>query len=721
MKRYLIIIATLIVLGYAYDILYYYTGTLYFPHIGEPSYFSKAEGDRLYINEGDGFEIYDIRGVNLGLGKPGYYATEYSITKEEYLSWFRQIKDLGANTIRTYTLAHPDFYEAFYEFNAGNPDPLYLIHGVWVDDYLINATYSALDEEFSKPFLDACKDTVDVIHGRHKTTAFGNMLPDRYKYDISPWVYGYILGIEWESTLVHYTDEYKLQLPQHNGTYFYTEDAGNFEIFLAQAGEAVAQYETGKYGTQRVIAFSNWATTDPLTYPENITEYFEKSGSVDTERIKCTDAFNPGQFASYHVYPYYPDYCAYMETPAQNTYRQYLRLLNSHHSMPVVISEFGVSTSRGVASIEDSLGRNQGFMSEQQQGEALISMYEDIKAAGSAGAIVFTWQDEWFKRSWNTMSGIDLEATPYWSDYQTNEQCFGLLSFDPGEEESICYVDGSRQDWSDRDLIGAEGGYRLSVKYDEKFLYFLVESETDDILASPLYLPIDTTPKSGSTICYTPFLRMSEAADFIIALDGKEDSRVLVHTRYDPITALYYNRITPETIFSQEFPDTNDPHFSPIYMLVEQERFFAAQSIETIGSDSDIPIPFSEFTDANPLHYSVLSLHETGKLTYGNANPAAEEFNSLADFCAGDGFVEIKLPWQLLNFADPSSMKIHDDYYEHFGVEYLRIDTMRVGAGSGRHQMYMYPVTLEKLGKSPSYHERLKASYYILQDYWTTH
>ena len=38
---------------------------------------------------------------------------------------------------------------------------------------------------------------------------------------------------------------------------------------------------------------------------------------------------------------------------------------------------------------------------------------------------------------------------------------------------------------------------------------------------------------------------------------------------------------------------------------------------------------------------------------------------------AGDGFVEIKIPWQLLNFADPTKMYIHDDYYEVYGVEYL--------------------------------------------------
>jgi hypothetical protein len=111
--------------------------------------------------------------------------------------------------------------------------------------------------------------------------------------------------------------------------------------------------------------------------------------------------------------------------------------------------------------------------------------------------------------------------------------------------------------------------------------------------------------------------------------------------------------------------------------------------------------------------------YETGKLTYGNANPASKGFNSLADFCAGDGFVEIKIPWQLLNFADPTKMYIHDDYYEVYGVEYLKINHMNVGAGDGSTEIKMEKFNLTPIGKKPEYHERLKESYYILKDYWT--
>ena len=121
----------------------------------------------------------------------------------------------------------------------------------------------------------------------------------------------------------------------------------------------------------------------------------------------------------------------------------------------------------------------------------------------------------------------------------------------------------------------------------------------------------------------------------------------------------------------------------------------------------------------NIRHYRIEETYETGKLTYGNANPDSPDFNSLADFCAGEGFVEIKLPWQLLNFADPTTMRIHDDYYECYGVEYLTIDSIRVGVGDGSDTIQMASFPMKKLGRNPEYHERLKQSYYILQAYWT--
>ena len=104
---------------------------------------------------------------------------------------------------------------------------------------------------------------------------------------------------------------------------------------------------------------------------------------------------------------------------------------------------------------------------------------------------------------------------------------------------------------------------------------------------------------------------------------------------------------------------------------------------------------------------------------YGNANPESTEFNSLADFIANGDYIEIKLPWQIMNFADPSKMLVHDDYYDgNYGIEYISIDNMYAGIGTGDERIELGEINLSGWGNKVTYHERLKSSYYIMQNLW---
>lgn len=158
----------------------------------------RQEGRAIQIDRGDGWEDFEIRGVDMGAGIPGHFATDYAIDKETYLRWFQQVKDMGANTIRVYILLGTDFYEAFYEFNKDNPDPLYLIHGVWIDDYAQNSHMDAYDPAYLGRFKEDARTVVDVIHGQRWIELGRLSGTGMYTKDISPWVLGYILGVEWE-------------------------------------------------------------------------------------------------------------------------------------------------------------------------------------------------------------------------------------------------------------------------------------------------------------------------------------------------------------------------------------------------------------------------------------------------------------------------------------------------------------------------------------------
>lgn len=755
MKKFIVAVCVIVAAALVWNIAYYRLGIYIDLAPNAPvTTFMRTDEDTIYMKQNGEYTPYEIRGVDMGVGIPGEWATDFSIDEETYLRWFSQIQELGANTIRVYTILHDDFYNAFFKYNAEREkmgrEPLYMLHGVWVNDYILNSHCDAYDDEFFKTLKDDCRTLVDVLHGKISLSlSYGNKGSGSYRKDVSQWVIGYIIGVEWETSIVTYTNQNSYDKTGYKGKYLQTtEDATPFETMLCEAGDKMIEYESKRYKQQRLMSFENGGITDPFIYPITVTTYRNKTDVLNVEHIKTSDSFISGYFASYHVYPYFPDFLQTMlETKKykekflikkldisyynnliyrlsllnapkiedyllnedyydsqgrRNTYLAYLKVLNRFHNIPVVISEYGVTTGRGMAQRDKNTNRNQGNMTEQEQGQALIDCYKDIKDAGCAGSCVFSWQDEWFKRTWNTMYAVDLDNTPYWSDYQTNDQFFGLLSFDPGEEKSVCYVDGDISEWTEKDKVVKSGDMDLSMKYDEKFLYFLVHKKNFDPENDTLYLPIDTNPKIGSTYCENYDVSFERASDFLMVISGKENSRIVVQERYEALMSTYANEYYAIDPYIDP-PKKDSPVFKKIYMPLRVKDILPNyDTVENVTKGEK---------------------YETGNLRYGNANPDAEDFDSLSDFIFSGDYVEIRIPWQLLNFSNPSEMMIHDDYYECYGIENLNIDKMYVGIGSSENTEYrlkMPSFALKGWGKTVTYHERLKKSYYMLKDYWTS-
>ena len=66
-----------------------------------------------------GYEPFEIRGVNLGVGHPRDSGPPtMPLTRKPTCAGSHQIQELGANTIRVYTILHDDFYNAFYDYNT---------------------------------------------------------------------------------------------------------------------------------------------------------------------------------------------------------------------------------------------------------------------------------------------------------------------------------------------------------------------------------------------------------------------------------------------------------------------------------------------------------------------------------------------------------------------------------------------------------------------------
>lgn len=718
MKRFVITIscllcALLVIFGC------YYAGGLYIDlGRGEPAaFFACAREDGIRLRTESGWTKIQIRGVDLGSGLPGAWGTEYAVDGETYLRWFSQMADMGANVIRVYSVQSPAFYRALDDFNQTADAPLYLLQGIWVNDYVQNSHMDAFDRKFQQKLISDCKAAVDVIHGkRFVLSNDDDGGAGFFLRDVSRWVLGYVIGGEWTDVTVAYTDEKYPGMEGYTGAYLSTtQDATPFEIMLTRTGDALIAYETDRYEQQRLVTFANGWTTDPFEYPQDVTEFFRKCAAIDVEHIRAEEGFQAGLFASYTCYSSDLDYLAVMDASqwgsltdaavdlsgcdgtngVTDTYLAYLKLLNAHHTVPVVVTEFGAATGRGLSQNNTATGRHEGYVSENEQGDALAEDWRDIVDSGCAGGCVFAWQDEWHRRTWNTMFAVDVSRSPFWSDAQTSDQHFGLLAFDPGAE-SACVVDGDASEWSEDDVAASYAdGSRVSVKYDEGYLYFLIEKPGFVYGEDTLYLPIDTTQKTGSAVCPQFGLCFDRAADFLVKIHSDGDSALLVQDRYHAIHANYEAELTGADAYIDP-PAGDSSRFEVAQMAVK----------DTVSQFWNQPASLDSF--------------ETGRLRRGNADPDAADYDSLTDFAVNGEVIELRLAWGLLNFADPSRMQIHDDYYDgNYGVEFISLKKLYVGLGEGGETVALGAVSLKGWGNDPSWHERLKPAYYVLKNCWT--
>ena len=671
------------------------------------SYRFKAEGDYFFIYENGDWKQMFMRGVNIGATEPGLFPGDLTISYDTYYRWFGYISEMNCNCIRIYTLMPPQFYQALGDFNKKAKNKLYLYQGIWVNEEDIERlsdTY-AENEKILNDFTTDAVNLVNVIHGKAKIAETAGEAYGTYNTDVSPWLVGWIIGIEWDPNFVINTNNQHPDKKDYDGKYLYTQTASPFEAFLCRVGDALIKHEAETYKFQVPLAFSNWITTDPLTHP-NEPHFDEDKTTVNTENVKCRN-FGPGMFASYHIYPYYPDSLNYQEDYLEytddsgkvNTYEAYLEDLKLAHTVPIIVAEFGIPTSRGMGH-ESVMGYNQGMVDETAQGAMLIDMLGSIENAKYAGGIVFTWQDEWFKRTWNNVMFDIADRRPYWSNIQTTEQCFGLLAFDPGKESMAAYVDGDVSEWKNtQPTVTTEQG-KLYIKSDERYLYIMLDAGNYDFEKDTLLIPINTIADQGNLKAAQYNAEFDTAADFLVFINGKDNSHIYVDRYYDAFNYYFLESKKLSDIKAEENAGVKNSGMFDIM------RLCYGYNLTVKGTNQVVPD----------------KAYETGKLRYGNGNPEADDYKSLSDFYFKNGKLEIRIPWQLLNVMDPSGKQQISDFRKtqvispqayqsfDFGFAYRTgTESLKITLGGS----YEY-----NGWNTPTWHERLKPAYYELQNYF---
>jgi len=645
-----------------------------------PAVYFRTHGDYFQSWTGNEWRDLYLVGVDLGPARPNEFPPTASRDFSTYFDWLRQIAAMNSNTVRVYTILPPAFYQAFKAYNESAPTPLWLIQEVWLSDDAENLYDPATEQGFRQELLY----TIDLLHGQGDVPYRRGHNYGIYSADVSPYVLGLAVGREVEPKLVLLTNRRNPSQTSYAGRYVSLPQGNPTEVWFARMCDLAARYEIEKYNTEHALTIVNWPPLDPMTHPsegtyadelrirkslgEEITEVIEPNVvyddmdvvSVDITKFQTAEDFSPGLFALYHVYQHWPDFLFNEPSYAQardregpNRYLGYLQdLKKAHPHFPLLIGEYGASSSLGLSHIHPE-GWNNGGLSEEEQAKLLVRFARNIRDVGCAGGIVFEWQDEWFKHV-GDLDTADFERpwerNPLWFNPMDPEKSFGVVGYDPAI--TVPLLRGNPDDWQDAEQLtfppapisqGPPGEIRaLFATSDFAYFYLRVDVEPGalDWNHWNYWIALNTLPgESGSRTLPEIQVPLDSGANFLVQLTDPAHSRILIAENYNPNEKISIPGRSGRTRMWRKRG-----------MTVKLEA--ASPFVERI-------------TEANMARYAhdgrvfPAINYNRSQLPYGTADRTDSQYSNHAlwHVNAEKGMIELRLPWGLLLVTDPSNLQ----------------------------------------------------------------
>jgi len=679
MKRFLIIAITLSVVVFVGFYLYFVEGA-YVAFLSEDKVDTPffTEDQQFFVEDADGKRQIEIKGVELDSSYGPQRGNDFTIEEDVWKRWFGMIKEMGANTIRISTVMDATFYEALYHYNENNEDPLFLIQGIRVSYDEVNGDENGERMRFYSLLKEDARDVIDIIHGRNLILTNERKGSGLYRFDLSPYVIGYLIGDEWNQDMISYLDHtLNDDETRFNGEYIQTTpEATSFEKLMASLVDDMLRYETNKYQTQRPIAVNSTFVMDPFEYPAHIRQQLGKINRFTMDHFVSKDQHLSGLFASYSYEEWPEEAFQFIKTEsAKVTMSDYLSELTNVHDMPVIMSSFGYPSETYI---------NQAY----DQGDKLIEGLTMFQESGLNGAIIRSFQDVWDRRNVTTAFMYDLQQIHEFSDALTPNQHYGLIGFKPYRDEVLMTIDGNKSDWEDVTSLSAGTDATIKVTRDHAYLYIMIESEAIQE-NNPLYFGFDFHPELGVSHINQMDLTLTEPIEFLLGILPDMGGVMRVVENYQASRQQFLERVNGVN------PYITLPKEPPVF-----ERFMIAERNQELTEENgtEYTYPYT-FSDVFPL---VLN---------GTVNQT--------DIHLGDNHVELRIPYGLLNIYDPLKPTIHDDYYANYGVEPLSIDGFHLSmlTGNGLETDSIW-VPLDSLSGDVSVEEVIKPSYERVKSYW---
>ncbi len=176
-----------------------------------------TSGRRMLVHTAGGDRDF-LPGVNLGATTPGHGPGELAIAAEDYRRWFAQMGGLGLRAVRIYTVHPPAFYDELAAHNRAHADaPLYLVAGVYLPDESYVTGGDLYAPAVTDAFAAELTDAVAAVHGDLSRPARRGHAAGTWLTDVSAWVAGYIVGVEWDPAATRSTNARRAGTPAHRG------------------------------------------------------------------------------------------------------------------------------------------------------------------------------------------------------------------------------------------------------------------------------------------------------------------------------------------------------------------------------------------------------------------------------------------------------------------------------------------------------------------------
>lgn len=641
------------------------------PRPAQMAQWFRTRGDYLQARDGDTWTNVYLVGANLGPAQPGEFPSTVSRDFTVYARWLREMADINANTVRVYTILPPAFYQALAAHNAAAARPIWLLQEIWIHD----DAQDLFDPSIESLFTTDLRHAIDLLHGQADIPFRAGTHHGIYTADVSRWVIGLGIGREVEPQVVQRTNARHPLETSYNGRYVSLGRGTPTEAWFARMCDLAAAYEMDTYNTQRPLTVVNWPPLDPLDHPAESPEltelqFHQKRGepividrlklpdfwndtdvaSLDIVKFRAEPAFTGGLFALYHVYQHWPDFLFHesrfalaRDAQGPNRYLGYLQALKqAHPRFPLLIGEYGVSTSLTPAHLHPD-GWHNGGLSEAEQASIVARFTRNHAAARAAGSIVFAWKDEWWKKVADQFTAeyeVPRDRDPLWFNVLDPEEAFGLIGYEPAFVVPL--LRGRAADWARAEtLYQGRGGLRaVQAMTDYAYLYLRIDLPPGPIdwTRQQYWVVLNTVPGDAGTRTLTDLaVRTDSGANFLLQFTGADDARLAIAANYNP-----NHRV-------QTLP--GESH-------VTRRRGFTA-ALASVAPFEDIVIEANRPRFARDGTLVKAIDYNRSRLAHGTADRAHPAFSDRATwhFDPASGMLEARIPWALLYVTDPSSRR----------------------------------------------------------------